>query len=256
MEIQAGKVALITGGASGLGKATAELLHSMGASILVVDLNPETGKQICDELKERIEFVQTDVTDASQVQAAVEKCMEVYKRIDILVNCAGTGSIMKTASPKGPHDLDTFKKIVDLNLIATFDFVRQCAFQMMNNEPNESGERGVIINTASIAAFEGQIGQVAYTASKAGVVGMTLTIARDLGRSGIRCNTIAPGVMNTPLMAGLPEDFLAPIVANTVFPKRLGEASEFSGLVRHIVENAYINGQTIRLDAAAMFPPK
>ena len=256
MEIQAGTVALITGAASGLGKATAELLHSMGASIMVVDMNPEAGKQMCDELKERAEFIQTDVTDPAQVQAAVEKCMEVYKKIDILVNCAGTGSAMKTASPKGPHDLDTFKKIVDLNLIASFDFIRQCAFHMMSNEPNEGGERGVIINTASIAAFEGQIGQVAYTASKAGVVGMTRTIARDLGRSGIRCNTIAPGVMNTPLMAGLPEEFLAPIIAHTVFPKRLGETAEYTGLALHIIENAYLNGQTIRLDACTMFPPK
>jgi 3-hydroxyacyl-CoA dehydrogenase / 3-hydroxy-2-methylbutyryl-CoA dehydrogenase len=255
MKIQ-GKTALITGGASGLGKATAQILHLLGANIMVVDMNAEKGQQICDELKERIAFIQTNVTLPDQVQAAVNKTMEVYKHIDILVNCAGTGSAMKTAGPKGPHDLNVFKMIVDLNLIATFDFIRLCAFNMMNNEPNEDGERGVIINTASIAAFEGQIGQVAYTASKAGVVGMTLTVARDLGRSGIRCNTIAPGVFNTPLMEGAPPEFLAPIVANTVFPKRLGEAPEYAGLCRHIIENAYLNGQTIRLDAATIFPPK
>jgi NAD(P)-dependent dehydrogenase (short-subunit alcohol dehydrogenase family) len=251
-----GKTALITGGASGLGKATAELLHGLGANVMVADMNSETGKIICDELKERIAFAQVDVTVPEQVKATVDKTMEVFKRIDILVNCAGTGSAMKTAGPKGPHDLNVFKKIVDINLIGTFDFIRQCAFIMQNNEPNEDGERGVIINTASIAAFEGQIGQVAYTASKAAVVGMTRTIARDMGKPGIRCNTIAPGVFNTPLMSGLPPEFLAPIVANTVFPKRLGEAPEFAGLCRHIIENAYINGQTIRLDACTMFPPK
>jgi NAD(P)-dependent dehydrogenase (short-subunit alcohol dehydrogenase family) len=251
-----GKTAIITGGASGLGAATAKRLHDMGANILVADMNVITGTKFCQELGENVAFAEVNVTNTDQVQAAVDKCMETFNGVHILVNCAGTGMIMKTVGRDGPHDLGVFKQIVDINLIGTFDFVRLAAFKMQDNEPNEDGERGVIINCASVAAYDGQIGQVAYSASKAGVVGMTLTIARDMARSGIRCCTITPGIFNTPLMQMAGEEMIAQLEATIPFPKRLGKPDEFATLAQQIVENSFLNGEVIRLDGAIRMPPK
>ena len=182
--------------------------------------------------------------------------MEKFGGIHILVNCAGMGSATKLVGKNGPHDLNMFKYIVDINLVGTFDASRLAAFKMQDNQPDENGERGVIVNCASVAAFEGQMGQVAYAASKAGVVGMTLTIARDMGRSGIRCCTIAPGVFDTPLMALAPDEIKQGIAATVPFPQRLGNPKEFAALAQHIIENTYLNGETIRLDGAVRMQPK
>ncbi len=251
-----GKTAIVTGGASGLGAATAKKLHSMGANILVADMNRINGEKFCSELGDNVEFAEVNVTDTNQVSAAVDLCMEKFKAIHILVNCAGTGFIMKTVGKSGPHDLGVFKQIVDINLVGTFDFVRLAAFKMQDNDPNEDGERGVIVNCSSVAAFDGQMGQVAYSASKAGVVGMTLTIARDMARSGIRCCTITPGTFNTPLMAMAGDAIIDGLKELTPFPKRMGKPEEFAMLAQHIVENSFLNGEVIRLDGAIRMPPK
>ena len=251
-----GKTALITGGASGLGAATARRFHSLGANILVADMNRLNGETFCKELGGNVAFAEVNVTNTDQVQAAVNLCIEKFKQVDILVNCAGTGMIMKTVGKTGPHDLGVFKQIVDINLIGTFDFIRLAAFKMQDNPPNEDGERGVIINCASVAAFDGQMGQVSYSASKAGVVGMTLTIARDLARSGIRCNTICPGTFATPLMAMAGDEINKKLADITPFPKRLGKPDEFAMLVQQIVENSFLNGEVIRLDGAIRMPAK
>jgi len=244
------KTAMVTGGASGLGMATVRKLHSLGANVVIADLNVQNGEAFCKELGSRAAFAETNVTKTETVQAAVDLAVEKFGGIHILVNCAGTGSAMKLVGKNGPHDLNIFKQIIDLNLVGTFDASRLAAFKMQDNPPDENGERGVIVNCSSVAAFEGQMGQVAYSASKAGVVGMTLTIARDMGRSGIRCCTIAPGVFDTPLMALAPEE-MKEAISNTVpFPKRLGNANEFAALAQHIIENTYLNGETIRLDGA------
>ena len=255
MEIS-GKIALITGGASGLGAATAQMLYKLGAKVMLADMNLEGGQALAEKLGDRAAAFQVDVTNTDQVQACVAATMERFGAIDILVNCAGTGLGIKTVGKNGPHPLDAFKKLVDINLIGTFDFIRLAAFHMQDNEPSDQGERGVIVNTASVAAFEGQIGQAAYSASKAGVVGMTLTVARDLARSGIRCCTIAPGLFNTPLLAALPEEAKASLGRQVPFPPRLGEPDEYAALVKAIVENPVLNGETIRLDGAIRMAPK
>ncbi len=251
-----GKTAMVTGGASGLGMATVRNLHSLGANVVIADMNAENGKAFCSELGSNAAFAETNVTQTETVQAAVDLAVEKFGGIHALINCAGTGSAMKTVGKGGPHDLNAFKQLIDLNLVGTFDAIRLAAFKMQDNEPDENGERGVIVNCASIAAFDGQIGQVAYAASKAGVVGMSLTIARDMARSGIRCCTICPGVFNTPLMAFAPEEMKTAIAANIPFPPRLGEPSEFAALAQHIIENPYLNGETIRLDGAVRLQPK
>lgn len=255
MEIK-GKTAVVTGGASGLGEATVECLHGLGAKVLIVDMNKEKGEALCGKLGGDTAFAHTNVTVSEQVQAAINAAMDKFKRIDICINCAGTGLPMKIVGRNGPHDLNAFIQLIMLNLVGTFDTARLAAFHMQDNEPNEDGERGVIINTASVAAWDGQIGQCAYAASKGGVVSLTLTIARDLARSGIRCCTIAPGLFNTPLMAVMPEEQRTALGQQTPFPKRLGHAVEYAMLAQQIIENPYLNGETIRLDGAIRMAPK
>ena len=255
MEIK-DRVGFVTGGASGLGAATVEMLHANGAKVMIADLNEANGNALVEKLGNGVAFCQMDVTNPEQVQAGIDKTMETFGAIDILVNCAGTGFAMKTVSKNGPHDLNIFKKIIEINLFGTFDTMRLAAFHMQKNEPTEDNERGVIINTASVAAYEGQIGQVAYSASKAGVVGMTLTVARDLGRNGIRACTIAPGIFDTPLMAMAPKEVKDALGASVPFPARLGKPEEFARLVQAIIETPYLNGETIRLDGAIRMAPK
>lgn len=255
MEIQ-GKTAVITGGVSGLGEATGRLLHSLGAYVVLLDVNKDRGEQLCAELGPKALFALADVTDTRQVQAAMGLALEKFGAIHMAVNCAGVGPPAKVLGKDAPHDLDHFVKVVQINLVGSFDVIRWAAFHMSRNEPDSEGERGVIVNTSSIAAFEGQIGQVAYSASKAGIVGLTLPAARELARFGIRVVTIAPGTFDTPLLAGLPEQVRLSLGQQIPFPPRLGRPHEFAMLVRHIVENPVLNGETIRLDGALRMPPK
>jgi NAD(P)-dependent dehydrogenase (short-subunit alcohol dehydrogenase family) len=254
MDIE-GKGAIVSGGASGLGEATVRRLHAAGAVVVIADVNPEKGEPLAEELG--IAFVQTDVREEDQVQAAVDKAAEAEGGLRIAISCAGTGIPIKVASSKGPHPLDAFKVIIDINLIGTFNLMRLAAFSMLsNNEPDEEGERGVCINTASVAAFEGQVGQIAYSASKGGVVAMTITAARDLADKGIRVNTIAPGLFDTPLLGALPEDKRAALGAQVPFPSRLGRPEEYAQLAQQIAENPMLNGETIRLDGAIRMAPR
>ncbi len=250
-----GAGALVSGGASGLGEATARRLHADGAHVVIADVNPEKGEALAAELG--IPFVQCDVRDEDQVQAAVDKAAEADGGLRIAVSCAGTGIPIKVASSKGPHPLEAFKVLVDINLVGTFNVMRLAAFSMLSaNTPDDEGERGVLINTASVAAFDGQIGQIAYSATKGGVVGMTLPAARDLADKGIRVCTIAPGLFDTPLLAGLPEDARASLGKQVPFPSRLGRPAEYAQLAAHIVENTMLNGETIRLDGAIRMAPR
>jgi len=255
MDLQ-GKTALITGGASGLGAATARRFHARGANVMIADMNEQNGKKILAELSDRAAFSLVDVTETTQVEATVKKTVETFGQIDILINCAGTGLPMKTVGKNGPHDLNAYVRIIKINLIGTFDFIRLAAFHMQDNTPNDDGERGVIVNTASVAAFDGQIGQAAYSASKAGVVGMTLTVARDMARSGIRCCTIAPGMFDTGLTSIMPPAMKQGLVAQTPFPTRFGRPDEYAMLAQQIVENPMLNGETIRLDGAMRMQPR
>ena len=247
--------AVVTGGASGLGEATVRRLHAGGAEVVIADVNPEKGEALARELG--IAFVQCDVRDEDQMQAAVDKAAEAEGGLRIAVSCAGTGIPIKVASSKGPHPLEAFKVLVDINLVGTFNLMRLAAFKMLSdNTPNDEGERGVLINTASVAAFDGQVGQIAYASSKAGVVGMTLPAARDLAPVGVRVCTICPGIFDTPMLGMLPEDKRAALAADVVFPKRLGDPAEYGALVAAIVENGYLNGESIRLDGSLRMPPK
>jgi NAD(P)-dependent dehydrogenase (short-subunit alcohol dehydrogenase family) len=242
-----GKTFLVAGGGSGLGAATTDVLAAAGASVVVADLEgeaPEGGR-----------FVETDVTDEERVRAAVEAAVELGE-LRGAVNCAGIASAEKVLGREGPHPLDSFAKVVQVNLIGTFNVIRLAAEAMASNEPLESGERGVIVNTASVAAYDGQIGQVAYAASKGGVVSLTLPVARELARTGIRVMTIAPGIFDTPMMAGLPEDARESLGDQVPFPSRLGKPEEYANLVKHIVENEMLNGEVIRLDGAIRMAPK
>jgi len=250
-----GAGALVSGGASGLGAATVRRLHADGAVVTIADVNPEKGEALAAELG--VPFVQCDVREEAEVQAAVDKAAEAPGGLRIAVSCAGTGIPIKVASSRGPHPLEAFKVILDINLVGTFNLMRLAAFKMLSeNEPNDEGERGVLINTASVAAFEGQIGQIAYSASKGGVVGMTITAARDLADKGIRVNTIAPGLFDTPLLGALPEEQRNALGAQVPFPSRLGRPEEYASLAAHIAENAMLNGETIRLDGAIRMSPK
>lgn len=251
-----GTVALVTGGASGLGEATVRALHRGGAKVAILDRPQSNGADLAQELGRDALFTPADVTKADEVAGAVASTIERFGTIHIAVNCAGVGAAMRTITKQGPMPLEVFRKVVEINLIGTFDVTRLAAAQMAKNEPNEEGERGVIINTASAAAFDGQIGQAAYSASKGAIVGMTLPIARDLASLGIRIVTIAPGTFDTPLLGLLPEPQRQALAAQIPFPSRLGKPSEFAMLARHIVENPMLNGETIRLDGALRMPPR
>jgi NAD(P)-dependent dehydrogenase (short-subunit alcohol dehydrogenase family) len=246
--------ALIAGGASGLGEATARLLQGRGAEVVIADLNEDKGNALADEIGAR--FVRADVTDPDQVAEAVAVAAELPGGLRISVCCAGIGWAERTASSRGPHQLQPFETVIRVNLIGTFNVLRIAAAAMLDNEPLESAERGVCVNTASVAAFDGQIGQISYSASKGGIVGMTLPAARDLARSGIRVCTIAPGLFDTPLLGGLPEEHRQTLAATIPFPPRLGRPDEYAALAAQIVENQMLNGETIRLDGALRMAPK
>jgi NAD(P)-dependent dehydrogenase (short-subunit alcohol dehydrogenase family) len=252
-----GAVALVTGGASGLGEATVRAFVAKGARAAILDRPNSAGEKLATELGAgKAIFVPADVTSADQVTQAVQSTVSKLGGVQIAVNCAGVGAAMKTTGKQGPMPLEMFEMVIKINLIGTFNVIRLAATEMLKNTPNDEGERGVLINTASIAAFDGQIGQAAYSASKGGVVGMTLPIARDLSRDGIRCVTIAPGTFDTPMLAMLPEPQRHALGAQIPFPSRLGRPSEYAALACHIVENAMLNGETIRLDGALRMAPK
>jgi len=246
--------ALVVGGASGLGEATVRALHDAGARVTIADVNAERGAALADELG--LEFVACDVREEQQVQEAVAKAAAADGGLRISICCAGTGWAQKIAGSKGPHPLLPFETIIQINLIGTFNVLRFASFAMIDNDPFADGERGVCVNTASIAAFDGQVGQVAYSASKGGVVAMTLPTARDLAQYGIRVNTIAPGLFDTPLLAALPEEARQALGAGIPFPRRLGTPAEYAQLACQIVENRMLNGETIRLDGALRMPPR
>jgi len=245
--------AIVVGGASGLGEATVRALHERGAKVTIADVNAEKGAQLADELG--LEFVPCDVREEAQVEVAVAAA-GAGGPLRIAVCCAGTGWAQKVASSKGPHPLLPFETIIAINLIGTFNVLRYAATAMIATDPLEDGARGVCVNTASIAAFDGQVGQIAYSASKGGVVGMTLPAARDLSQYGIRVNTIAPGLFDTPLLGALPEEARQKLGAGVPYPQRLGAPSEYAALACHIVENQMLNGETIRLDGALRMPPR
>jgi NAD(P)-dependent dehydrogenase (short-subunit alcohol dehydrogenase family) len=253
MEIQ-GKSALVVGGASGLGEATARRLAEQGAALTIADVNAARGRGIAGELGAR--FIETDVRDEGQVAAAVKHAAQAGGGLRIAVTCAGTAIAQKVAGSRGAHPLESFRTVIDINLVGTFNVLRLAAASMIANEPDAEDERGVLVTTASIAAFEGQIGQVAYSASKGGVVGMTLPVARDLAPYGIRVATIAPGLFDTPLLAALPEEARLALGASVPFPARLGRPAEYALLAEHIIRNPMINGETIRLDGALRMAPR
>jgi NAD(P)-dependent dehydrogenase (short-subunit alcohol dehydrogenase family) len=245
-----GSAAIVVGGASGLGEATARALAARGANVVVADLNEEKGQAVASELGGT--FAKADVTNPDEVEAAVGQAAGLR----ICVNCAGIGWAERTVTSRGAHSLQPFETVIRVNLIGSFNALRFAAAAMVGNDPDDGGERGVCINTASIAAFDGQIGQISYSASKGGVVGMTLPAARDLARHGIRVNTIAPGLFDTPLLAGLPEENRQALSSTIPFPPRLGRPDEYGELACHIVENTMLNGETIRLDGALRMAPK
>jgi 3-hydroxyacyl-CoA dehydrogenase / 3-hydroxy-2-methylbutyryl-CoA dehydrogenase len=251
-----GQSALVCGGASGLGAATSRALHERGASVVIADLNAEKGEALAGELGDRASFVEANVMEAEPVEQAVAAAAAAEGGLRISVCCAGIGWAQRTAGKQGPHDLEIFHNVIKVNLIGTFNVLRHAASVMAGNDPDEGGERGVCVNTASIAAFDGQIGQVAYAASKAGIVGLTLPAARDMASRGVRVMTIAPGLFDTPLLAALPEDQREALGAGIPFPSRLGLPEEYADLACHIVENTMLNGETIRLDGALRMPPK
>lgn len=249
-------VVVITGGASGLGAAVAKAIVAKGGKVVIADMNEENGERFAATLGENAVFAKCNVTRTEDNAAAVQKAVNTFGKLTGLVNAAGIAGADKTIGRKGPANLEKFAQTISINLIGSFDMIRLSAWEMAKNEANESGERGAIVNVASVAAFDGQIGQAAYAASKGGVVGMTLPIARDLSREGIRVNSIAPGIFNTPMMQGMPQEVRDSLGAGVPFPKRLGEPEEFASLVLEILSNLYLNGETIRLDGAIRMPPK
>lgn len=253
------KGVLVTGGASGLGAACVRLLAEQGAKVVIADLNSEGGERLAGELRQSgasVVFVQTNVTSEESVQAAVRAAVEQHGALHILINCAGIGVAERVLGKAGAHSLESFQRVISVNLIGTFNAIRLAVAAMAKNEPNAGGERGVIINTASVAAFDGQIGQAAYSASKGGIVGMTLPIARELARTGVRVMTIAPGIFETPLLGNLPEPARISLGQQVPFPPRLGQPSEYAALAKHIIENEMLNGEVIRLDGAIRMQPK
>jgi NAD(P)-dependent dehydrogenase (short-subunit alcohol dehydrogenase family) len=255
MRIQ-GKTFLVTGGASGLGGATVRGLHAAGANVVILDVNAAQGNALGSELGARARFARTDVTSEADVQAALTVAREAFAAVHGVVNAAGIGTAEKVLGRNGPHPLDLFERTIRINLVGTFNVIRLAASVMAGQEATETGERGVIVNTASIAAFEGQIGQAAYAASKGGIVSLTLPIARELARSGIRVVTIAPGIFDTPLLASLPEPARVSLGQQVPFPSRLGRPEEYASLVRHVVENEMLNGEVVRLDGALRMAPR
>ena len=247
---------LISGGASSLGLATARELVGQGGQVVLLDINAEAGQQAITELGDAARFVRADITREEDGRAAVAQALEAFGALHGLVNCAGIAPAEKVLGRNGAHGLDSFRRTVEVNLIGSFNLLRLAAEVMAQNTPNAGGERGVIINTASVAAFDGQMGQAAYAASKGGVAALTLPAARDLARSGIRVMCIAPGVFETPMMAGIPQEVRDSLAANVPFPPRLGRPDEYAALVRHIVENAMLNGEVIRLDGALRMAAK
>ncbi|MBA2394686.1 MAG: 3-hydroxyacyl-CoA dehydrogenase [Ktedonobacteraceae bacterium] len=250
------KTILVTGGASGLGAACARLLTQCGANAVIADLNKEVGTALADDLGTATAFVQTDVTNEASVKAAVQVAVENFGSLDIVINCAGIGVAERVLGKSGPSSLETFSKVININLIGTFNVIRLAAAVMSENRPDQEGERGVIINTASVAAFDGQIGQAAYSASKGGIVGMTLPIAREFARVGIRVMTIAPGLFDTPLLGALPEPARISLGQQVPFPSRLGRPAEYAALAKHIIENVMLNGEVIRLDGGIRMQPR
>lgn len=247
-----GKLAIVTGGASGLGGACSRMVVAAGGRVLILDLNEDTGAALATELGSNARFAKADVTDI----AGIEELIAGAGAIHVLINCAGIATSQRVVGKEGPAPFDSFERVIRVNLLGTYNCIRLAAAAMAANVPDEGGERGVIINTASIAAFDGQIGQSAYSASKGGIVGMTLPLARDLSRSGIRVMTIAPGVMDTPLLAKLPPQVKQELGAQVPHPARLGDPIEFAALAQHIIGNAYLNGEVIRLDGSLRMPPK
>ncbi len=251
-----GKVFLVTGGASGLGRAAAQAIVAAGGRVVLLDVNAETGAAAEQALGERARFAAADVTSEEQVNAAVALARSAFGALHGVVNAAGIGPAAKVLGRNGPHPLDLFEKTIRINLVGTFNVLRLAAAALVQNTPEPSGERGVIVNTASIAAFDGQIGQPAYAASKAGIVGLTLPAAREFAAAGIRVVTIAPGIFDTPLLAALPEAARASLGQQVPFPSRLGRPDEYAALVRHVIENEMLNGEVIRLDGALRMAPR
>jgi 3-hydroxyacyl-CoA dehydrogenase/3-hydroxy-2-methylbutyryl-CoA dehydrogenase len=252
----AGAVGLVTGGASGLGESVVRMLAGAGARAAIVDLPASPGAAVAAELGDDVLFVPADVCVPAEVEAAVAAVVDAFGRLDVTVNCAGISPAHRVLTSDGtPHPLDLFRRAVDVNLVGLFDVVRWSAHHMAANQPGEDGERGLVVNVASIAGLEGQVGQAAYAASKGAVLALTLPLARDLERNGIRVLAIAPGMMDTPMLGGLPEDFRERLVGLHVFPRRLGRADELAALVRTFMEVTLLNGEVVRLDAAARLPP-
>lgn len=250
------RVFLITGGSSGLGLACARALVGQGGKVLLADINAEAGAARAEELGARARFVHTDITREEDGRRAVAAALESFGGLHGLINCAGVAPAEKVLGRNGAHGLDSFSRVIQINLVGSFNMLRLAAEAMARGEPNEEGERGVIINTASVAAFDGQMGQAAYAASKGGVAALTLPAARDLARSGIRVMCIAPGIFETPMMAGMPQEVRDSLAANVPFPPRLGRPDEYAALVRHIIENPMLNGEVIRLDGALRMAAK
>jgi NAD(P)-dependent dehydrogenase (short-subunit alcohol dehydrogenase family) len=248
--------AIVSGGASGLGEATVRALHTAGAQVVIADLNAEKGEALAGELGERASFAEANVTDADAVEAAVAQAAQAPRGLRVAVGCAGIGWAQRVTGKDGPHPLDLFRNVVEVNLIGMFNLMRLATTAMNANEPDEGGERGVFVSTASVAAFDGQIGQIAYSASKGGIVGMTLPAARDLASRGIRVLAIAPGLFDTPLLAALPEPAREALGQTIPFPSRLGKPEEFAQLAVAIAENPMLNGETIRLDGAIRMAPR
>lgn len=251
-----GKSFIVTGGGSGLGAAVARMLAGEGANVVIADVNAEAGAQTAAELGDAAIFLRTDVTQEQDAQAAVDAAIARFGHLHGLVNCAGVAPGEKVLGRDGPHRLDSFARTLAINLTGTFNMIRVVAAAIANEAPGQDGERGVIVSTASVAAFDGQIGQAAYAASKGGVAAMTLPIARELARHGIRVVTIAPGIFETPMMAGMPQEVQDALGKSVPFPSRLGRPPEFAALVRHICENVMLNGEVIRLDGALRMPPR
>jgi NAD(P)-dependent dehydrogenase (short-subunit alcohol dehydrogenase family) len=250
------KTFIVSGGSSGLGAACVESLAEAGANVVVADVNDEAGQALAAEWGDTVQFVVTDVTSQESVQEAVNEAMNTFGGLHGAINCAGIAIAAKVLSRRGIHDLDAFARVIAVNLTGTFNVIRLAAEAMAKGQPNEFGERGVIVNTASVAAFDGQIGQAAYSASKGGIVGMTLPIARELARHGIRVVTIAPGIFDTPMLAGLPEKARQSLGEQVPFPSRLGRPDEYAALAMHIIQNEMLNGEVIRLDGALRMAPR